>query len=634
MSDQASLEMIGWLSSEWSGFFQLPTDDLPVGEWWEHGPFLQWLVSTLNPRTAAGTGEIWNGVQHFIDRHERLCRPPSLQDPQARFDLLVLSAQEVEPEQVESLLEQLANVAVVVLHGINPGYCGADLWPLCARQAGAQTFEMQSGAGLGLALIGNETDFPSALAGLLHLTPPQKQAFTNRCARLADAWELARQHRLQAVRIASLSRRVQLLGTVAPPDVRRPSEAVSNNAPFQPASYASRFTNRAKRYVARLREPKPAQETLLVKELAARPDLFDAEVYLQENPDVLAAGVDPYIHFVQYGAVEGRYSGPFDGPWYLDAYPEVARAKQHPLLHYLSEDKKRRRPIRLSGPDTIALPFWHSAATEFVSDGSLTDATLYRVGTGVVARTVDSAKLQTLLSAIEQGLDLLAQTVPLMRLVVDDGVPVDLRGLVSGDIRCLPLAGVSGFSGGHNRAMEAAFESGANFYVGVHAQAQISARTLPAMVMAIRGSGEDCLVLDRLPCVGDQGENTDVACFAISERFYQKIGGLDVSLSAREALIDYVLRAMRLGGKILIASGVGTQMPSVQKNAQLSGIQRAGSAINLGRKWRCKELVDQSAARLQASGAAVPMDESHQTGQMPPVRLPELACFDQPELLW
>jgi len=29
-------------------------------------------------------------------------------------------------------------------------------------------------------------------------------------------------------------------------------------------------------------------------------------MYLQENPDVLAAGVDPFEHYVKYGAAEGR----------------------------------------------------------------------------------------------------------------------------------------------------------------------------------------------------------------------------------------------------------------------------------------------------------------------------------------
>ena len=34
--------------------------------------------------------------------------------------------------------------------------------------------------------------------------------------------------------------------------------------------------------------------------------VFDAEDYLRRNPDVVAAGLDPYAHFIQSGALEGR----------------------------------------------------------------------------------------------------------------------------------------------------------------------------------------------------------------------------------------------------------------------------------------------------------------------------------------
>ena len=37
-----------------------------------------------------------------------------------------------------------------------------------------------------------------------------------------------------------------------------------------------------------------------------RLEVFDAEDYLRRNPDVAAAGIDPYSHFIQSGALEGR----------------------------------------------------------------------------------------------------------------------------------------------------------------------------------------------------------------------------------------------------------------------------------------------------------------------------------------
>src|SRR5262249_17360577 len=38
--------------------------------------------------------------------------------------------------------------------------------------------------------------------------------------------------------------------------------------------------------------------------------VFDRRFYLQDNPDVAAAGVDPLIHYVDFGAAEGRVPSP------------------------------------------------------------------------------------------------------------------------------------------------------------------------------------------------------------------------------------------------------------------------------------------------------------------------------------
>lgn len=87
--------------------------------------------------------------------------------------------------------------------------------------------------------------------------------------------------------------------------------------------------------------------------------LFDAAYYLEQNPDVAAAGVSPQQHFVEYGYAEGRvYYDPenppelgtegvfevtledgstvvFDSLYYLAQNPDVAAANVSPLEHYL-----------------------------------------------------------------------------------------------------------------------------------------------------------------------------------------------------------------------------------------------------------------------------------------------------------
>ncbi len=63
--------------------------------------------------------------------------------------------------------------------------------------------------------------------------------------------------------------------------------------------------------------------------------LFDATFYLEQNPDVAAAGLDPLEHYDTYGWRESRDpSASFDTSFYLESNPDVAAAGLNPLEHY------------------------------------------------------------------------------------------------------------------------------------------------------------------------------------------------------------------------------------------------------------------------------------------------------------
>lgn len=63
--------------------------------------------------------------------------------------------------------------------------------------------------------------------------------------------------------------------------------------------------------------------------------LFDAKFYLDKNPDVKAAGMDPALHYFGRGAFEGRDPSPaFSSSGYLANNPDIAAAEINPLLHY------------------------------------------------------------------------------------------------------------------------------------------------------------------------------------------------------------------------------------------------------------------------------------------------------------
>ncbi len=63
--------------------------------------------------------------------------------------------------------------------------------------------------------------------------------------------------------------------------------------------------------------------------------LFDAVWYLDQNPDVRDAGVDPIWHYISHGWKEGRNPSPlFDGNEYLALYKDLKKAQICPLVHY------------------------------------------------------------------------------------------------------------------------------------------------------------------------------------------------------------------------------------------------------------------------------------------------------------
>ena len=62
--------------------------------------------------------------------------------------------------------------------------------------------------------------------------------------------------------------------------------------------------------------------------------LLDVTWYVKQNPDV-SAEEDPLLHFVTYGADEGRNPNPlFDTDWYKANYPDAAHSGLSPLGHF------------------------------------------------------------------------------------------------------------------------------------------------------------------------------------------------------------------------------------------------------------------------------------------------------------
>lgn len=71
--------------------------------------------------------------------------------------------------------------------------------------------------------------------------------------------------------------------------------------------------------------------------------LFDSGYYLEHNPDVAHAGVDPVEHYLAAGASTRKPHPLFDTAWYLARNPDVGSAGINPLLHYLTNGWREHR---------------------------------------------------------------------------------------------------------------------------------------------------------------------------------------------------------------------------------------------------------------------------------------------------
>jgi len=86
-------------------------------------------------------------------------------------------------------------------------------------------------------------------------------------------------------------------------------------------------------------------------------DLFDAQWYLDKNPDVKDAGIDPATHYLLHGAHEGRNPSIFfDGGKYLHANQDVNGSEINPLVHYLKYGRSEGREIQTEINSLADLP--------------------------------------------------------------------------------------------------------------------------------------------------------------------------------------------------------------------------------------------------------------------------------------
>jgi GT2 family glycosyltransferase len=97
----------------------------------------------------------------------------------------------------------------------------------------------------------------------------------------------------------------------------------------------ARVRRRLSRIIARLRMGAVRPNELQAAETLRRSVFFDRNWYRKTNADVASSGLDPVVHYLKFGAVEGRQPSPwFSGTDYLERNRDLS-AHVNPLLHYI-----------------------------------------------------------------------------------------------------------------------------------------------------------------------------------------------------------------------------------------------------------------------------------------------------------
>ena len=103
------------------------------------------------------------------------------------------------------------------------------------------------------------------------------------------------------------------------------------------------------RLIQRSRERRRAKVDVAIIE---RSGLFDRQWYLKQYPDVAAAGMDPLLHYVMRGALEGRKPAVwFDTRFYLKRYPKVAASGINAFRHFIEYGKAEGRLPASEAPE-------------------------------------------------------------------------------------------------------------------------------------------------------------------------------------------------------------------------------------------------------------------------------------------
>jgi len=117
------------------------------------------------------------------------------------------------------------------------------------------------------------------------------------------------------------------------------------NQAARPAAF-SRFLGRLSGSMDRWMPGKmPAFKNRLIERMVAKSGLFDGSYYLEKyRGEMTAESLDPLRHYLRAGWRTGNQPSPgFDSAFYLSAHQDVAKAGVNPLVHYVQYGFREKR---------------------------------------------------------------------------------------------------------------------------------------------------------------------------------------------------------------------------------------------------------------------------------------------------
>jgi hypothetical protein len=303
---------------------------------------------------------------------------------------------EVVRHDFELWRPKLSARGVVLLHNTNVRSPGFGVWRLFEELSRTTpSFQFLHGAGLGVLALGS--DAPEAIMQLCRLDRDRdiatvRERFSNLGLIWIDANDFRRDRERRLVRIQELehtaSDRAQQLVRMAE-QVQKSKRATDRIHALERTAAEHKRTldarqrdleahkriveplgnaiDQAEKLIAYVSEryanavrkrgvrALPRRVRLALSKSRVRRELyehisssvfFDKRFYLDSNPDLLAAGVDPIVHYLQFGAREGRNPSPFFAETgYRGRNPDVAAANISAIEHYESHGRAEGRRL-------------------------------------------------------------------------------------------------------------------------------------------------------------------------------------------------------------------------------------------------------------------------------------------------